>query len=276
MCFILNIDRLQVVYAKPVENCLHFVRPVLIALSLIDCISPFKVCDAHIMQPQVDPFIAPRCTESIEILYQDESILLINKPSGLLSLSGKHPLNKDSVHFRLIQDFHDARLLHRLDFGTSGIMLVALNKQINGILTRQFQANTIAKTYTAVLQGHVTPEHGTISAPIAKGEFPLQVICGETGKPAFTDYEVIRHVQVPNETGHPVDCSRVLFKPRTGRTHQLRIHSRELGHPILGCDLYASDAAYSLASRLMLHATSLAFEHPLTGKRITAQCQSPF
>ncbi|MEP4547458.1 MAG: pseudouridine synthase [Saccharospirillum sp.] len=251
-------------------------RSVLITLALIDSISPFKVCDAHIMQPQVDPFIAPRCKESIEILYQDESILLINKPSGLLSLSGKHPLNKDSVHFRLVQDFPDARLLHRLDFGTSGIMLVALNKHINGILTRQFQAKTIAKTYTALLLGHVTPEHGTISAPIARGEFPLQKICEDTGKSATTDYELIGHVQITSETGHQVTCSRVLFKPRTGRTHQLRIHSRELGHPILGCDLYASDAAYSLATRLMLHATSLTFEHPLTGQLMTSRCQSPF
>lgn len=245
-------------------------------LRLLDCISPIKVVDAHIMQPQADPFIAPTCLESIKILHQDESILLINKPSGLLSLSGKHPLNKDSVHFRLVQDFPDARLLHRLDFGTSGIMLVALNKQINGILTRQFQAKTITKTYTALLQGHVTPEHGTISAPIARGEFPLQKICRDTGKSASTDYKVIRHLHVADETGFQVACSRVLFKPRTGRTHQLRIHSRELGHPILGCDLYASDTAYSLASRLMLHATALTFEHPLTSQRMTANCRSPF
>ena len=228
------------------------------------------------MQPQADPFIAPACTESIEILYQDESILLINKPSGLLSLSGKHPLNKDSVHFRLVQDFPDARLLHRLDLGTSGIMLVALNKGVNALLTKQFQAKRIAKTYTAILQGRITPALGSISAPIAKGEFPLQQICYETGKPAQTAYEVLGHEFVAADAGDRTPCSRVLFTPVTGRTHQLRIHSRELGHPILGCDLYANDAAYFLARRLMLHATTLAFDHPLTDKRFNAHCACPF
>lgn len=225
------------------------------------------------MQPQPDPFIAPTCTESIKILYQDESILLINKPSGLLSLSGKHPANKDSVHFRLVQDFADARLLHRLDLGTSGIMLVALNKSANGLLTKQFQAKSINKTYTAILQGHIAQAVGRISAPIAKGEFPLQKICAATGKAAHSDYTLLSHDLIaPNQT--PI--SRVLFTPLTGRTHQLRIHSRELGHPILGCDLYANDAAFLLTNRLMLHATTLAFDHPLTGARISAECPCPF
>jgi tRNA pseudouridine32 synthase/23S rRNA pseudouridine746 synthase len=228
------------------------------------------------MQLQADPFIAPACTESIEILYQDDSILLINKPSGLLSLSGKHPLNKDSVHFRLVQDFPDGRLLHRLDLGTSGIMLIALNKNINGLLTKQFQAKTINKTYTAILQGYVTPAIGSITAPIAKGNFPLQTICIETGKAAHTEYELLGHEFVVGDSGDRTPCSRVLFTPLTGRTHQLRIHSRELGYPILGCDLYANDAAYFLARRLMLHATSLAFNHPLTDERIDAHCACPF
>jgi tRNA pseudouridine32 synthase/23S rRNA pseudouridine746 synthase len=228
------------------------------------------------MQPQADPFIAPACTESIDILHQDESILLINKPSGLLSLSGKHPLNKDSVHFRLVQDFPDARLLHRLDLGTSGIMLVALNKRINGLLTRQFQEKTVTKTYTAILQGHLSPAHGQICAPIARGAFPLQKICGETGKAAHTEYEVLAHEYLAGDIGSSAPCTRVLFRPLTGRTHQLRIHSRELGHSILGCDLYADDTAYFQASRLMLHATSLAFNHPLTDERITAHCACTF
>ena len=97
-------------------------------------------------QDAFDDFIAPACHEDIEILYQDGSILLINKPSGLLSLSGKNPLNKDSVHFRLVQDFPTATLLHRLDFGTSGIMLVALNKAVNGVLTKAFQEGRVSKT----------------------------------------------------------------------------------------------------------------------------------
>ena len=97
------------------------------------------------MQPQADPFIVPLCTEQIDILYRDDHILLINKPSGLLSLSGKHPLNKDSVHWRLVQDFPTATLVHRLDFGTSGLMIVALNKTVNADITRQFQRRNVAK-----------------------------------------------------------------------------------------------------------------------------------
>ena len=135
-----------------------------------------------------DDFIAPPCHEEIEILYQDEAILLINKPSGLLSLSGKNPANKDSVHFRLVQDYPTATLLHRLDFGTSGIMLVALNKTINGILTKQFQARTISKSYTALLYGNIVQDSGMIEAPIAKDveHFPLQKICAISGKPAVS------------------------------------------------------------------------------------------
>ncbi|MGV8835970.1 pseudouridine synthase, partial [Cellvibrio sp.] len=115
-----------------------------------------------------DDFIAPLCTDEIHILFQDDAILLIEKPSGLLSLSGKNPLNKDSVHFRLVQKFPTARLVHRLDFGTSGIMVVALNKQVNAQIGKQFQAGTITKTYTALLHGHVEQDSGVIELPIAK------------------------------------------------------------------------------------------------------------
>ena len=221
------------------------------------------------MQPQADPFIVPFCAEQIEILYRDEFLLLINKPSGLLSLSGKHPLNKDSVHYRLVQDYPTATLLHRLDFGTSGIMLVALNKMVNSLLTKQFQARTIDKTYNAVLHGSVAQDEGLIELPIARGEFPQQIICVATGKSALTEYRVLERLHNPDRT-------RVMFTPITGRTHQLRIHSRELGHSILGCDLYASDEAFFMAERLMLHATTLDFDHPVSGERINAICPCPF
>ena len=223
------------------------------------------------MQAQADPFIVPFCHEQIEIIYQDKHILLINKPTRLLSLSGKHPLNKDSVHYRLVQDFPTATLAHRLDFGTSGIMLVALNKEVNGLLTKQFQARTTHKTYTAMLFGNVPVNEGCIDFPIAKDQinFPLQKICHETGKSALTYFDVLKRQLKP-------DITRVLFKPVTGRTHQLRIHSQALGYPILGCDLYASDAAYAMSDRLMLHATSLSFQHPMTGETIHGHCECPF
>ncbi len=228
------------------------------------------------MQPQADPFIVPICHEQIEVLYQDESLLLINKPSGLLSLSGKHSLNIDSVHYRLVKEFPTATLLHRLDFGTSGVMLVALNKAVNSALTKQFQAQSIRKTYTAILHGHLPKASGIIDAPIAKGDFPLQIISKEKGKQALTHYEVLAFDEVETEEGELELTTRVLFSPRSGRTHQLRIHSQFIGHPILGCDLYASDDAFFMAQRLMLHATSLTFTHPVSGERINFVVPCPF
>jgi len=223
------------------------------------------------MQPQTEPFIVPLCTEQIEIVYQDEHLLLINKPSALLSLSGKHPLNKDSVHWRLVQDFPTATLAHRLDFGTSGLMIVALNKEVNGHLTRQFQERRVAKRYMALLHGHLAEDSGEIDLPIAKNRehFPLQKICYTTGKPAQSHYQVLERLENPFAT-------RVIFTPITGRTHQLRIHSGEIGHGILGCDLYASDEAFSLAPRLMLHAERIEFEHPVSGERVKGCCPCPF
>ena len=223
------------------------------------------------MQSKIDHFIAPQCHAEISILFRDEHLLLINKPSGLLSLSGKNPLNKDSVHFRLVQDFPTATLVHRLDFGTSGIMVVALNKMVNAFISKQFQEGTVLKTYTAMLHGHLKEDNGLIEFPIAKDvdNFPLQKICYETGKKSVTQYHVIEQLENPPRT-------RVLFSPLTGRTHQLRIHSREINHPILGCDLYTTSEACVLAERLMLHATRIEFVHPATGEKITGVCPCPF
>lgn len=221
------------------------------------------------MQTKIDTFIAPPCHDEINILFQDEHLLLINKPSGLLSLSGKNPLNKDSVHFRLTQDFPTATLVHRLDFGTSGIMIVALNKSVNAAISKQFQDGMIRKIYTAILHGDLHCDSGTIECPIAKDppHFPLQKICYSTGKPALTNYDVIER------NGN---STRVLFSPVTGRTHQLRIHSRELGHPILGCDLYGSDETFLMAPRLMLHATRIEFSHPVTKALLVGLSSCPF
>lgn len=223
------------------------------------------------MPTKADTFVAPPCYEEISILFQDEHLLLINKPSGLLSLSGKNPLNKDSVHFRLVQDFPTATLLHRLDFGTSGIMIVALNKLVNAQIGKQFQDGLVNKSYTAILYGHVMEDTGLIEYPIAKDtdNFPLQKICSATGKKAVTQYQVIERFDNPART-------LVLFVPITGRTHQLRIHSREFGHPILGCDLYKNEKSFAMASRLQLHATTIEFIHPVTQEKICGVCPSPF
>lgn len=218
-----------------------------------------------------DTFVAPKCTDEIELLFEDADLLLIAKPTGLLSLSGKNPLNHDSVHARLVRDFPGATLVHRLDFGTSGIMVVALNRVVNGHLTRQLQQRSMVKTYKAILSGHLEHDKGLIEFPIAKDDaiFPRLKICTEFGKPARTDYSVDQRLDSPAR-------SAVSFRPTTGRTHQLRIHSQAIGHPILGCDLYGDDESYGQADRLMLHAESLDFEHPVSGDRVSAVSACPF
>lgn len=222
-----------------------------------------------------DDFIAPPCHQKIDILFQDDDLLIINKPSGLLSLSGKNPLNKDSVHYRLVQQFPSVTVVHRLDFGTSGLMVLALNKRTNAGLTKQFQRRTIHKNYTAVVygdvQGNLSKDRGEINASIARAEFPYQKICGLTGKRAVSPYQVLERAQ---------NSSRILFMPITGRTHQLRVHSLSIGHPILGCDLYGlmveDMSTTEMADRLMLHATNLSFDHPINGERFEFESASPF
>lgn len=225
-----------------------------------------------------DDFVAPPCSDFVEILYQDDDILLINKPSGLLSLSGKNPLNRDSVHYRLVHGqegvspaFPEAKLPHRIDFGTSGVMVVGLNAASAKHLNKQFQARTVQKRYIAMLEGWVTDDQGQISAAIAKHKdyFPLVKVCPATGKAAISEYSVLQRLLHPRR-------SLVQFTPLTGRTHQLRIHSQTFGHPILGCDLYKSDHSEQMAERLLLHASDLYFEHPTSGEPVHGHCPCPF
>jgi tRNA pseudouridine32 synthase/23S rRNA pseudouridine746 synthase len=219
----------------------------------------------------VDDFIAPTCFEQIEVLFEDEHLLGISKPSGLLSLSGKNPLNKDSVHYRLSRQYPSITLAHRLDFGTSGVMLLAKNKITNANLTKQFQARTVIKRYESVLAGNVLDNEGVIDFPIAKDKmlFPRLKICQLEGKPAQTHYQVVNRMDTPIRT-------RVLFTPLTGRTHQLRIHSQAIGHPILGCDLYGINTTQKMAPRLLLHALDISFEHPYSQERMTLTSSCPF
>lgn len=219
----------------------------------------------------IDTFVAPACHQPIETLYQDEHILLINKPSGLLSLSGKNPLNLDSVHYRLAQIYPHITLIHRLDFGTSGIMLLALDKTTNALLSQQFQARTVIKRYQSIVAGHIEKDSGIIEAPISKDKalFPRLKVCFEQGQKALSHFQVLERLSNPDRT-------RVLFTPETGRTHQLRIHSQYLGHPMLGCDLYGSLDTQAMAPRLLLHASELEFAHPVAGRRMTISCPCPF
>lgn len=225
-----------------------------------------------------DDFIAPACEEPVRILYQDDAILLIEKPSGLLSLSGKNPRNLDSVHYRLVHgqlgvspSFREAKLPHRLDFGTSGVMVVALNQQATQHLNRQFQAGEVQKRYVAVLDGWVSDDEGIINAPIAKdkSQFPRVKVCNSTGKAAISQFCVIERLTNPQRTV-------VEFTPLTGRTHQLRIHSLFIGHPILGCDLYHNSTSQQMVERLLLHASEMYFQHPVTGDPFHGRCARSF
>ena len=228
------------------------------------------------MSAIIDSFIAPPCHDDIQILWQDEHLLLIDKPSGLLSLSGKNPQNLDSVHYRLVQTFPGCTLVHRLDFGTSGLMVVARNKAINAALCQQFSQRSVEKVYSALLCGHVENDEGVIDAPIAKDPalFPLMSICAITGKPARSRYQVVERFY----QGVGLPLTRVELTPETGRTHQLRIHCQQLGHPILGCDLYGGLDVPGAedAPRLMLHASELNFIHPVSGEPVNARHAAPF
>lgn len=236
--------------------------------SFLPAVSPMSVI--------IDNFIAPPCHEEIDTLWQDEHLVLINKPSGLLSLSGKNPQNLDSVHHRLVQIFPGCTLVHRLDFGTSGVMVIARNKAINAALCQQFSQRSVTKIYTALLCGHLPEDEGVIDAPIAKDPalFPLMSICALHGKPARSRYRVTERFYHQGS----VPVTRVELTPETGRTHQLRIHCRELGHPILGCDLYGGLLMPGTENtpRLMLHACELRFAHPVSGKPVHIRHPSPF
>ncbi|MFV9668252.1 RluA family pseudouridine synthase [Pantoea sp. ARC607] len=227
-----------------------------------------------------DTFIAPPCVEAITLIFQDEHLLVINKPSGLLSLSGKNPLNLDSVHHRLVARFPGCTLVHRLDFGTSGLMVVARNKGINAALCQQFSQRRVSKSYQALLCGHLADDDGVIDAAIAKdpAQFPRMVICAIAGKPARSRYRVIERGMFPGNGNGALPVTRVTLTPETGRTHQLRIHCQQRGHPILGCDLYGGRLlpGSEQAARLMLHASELTLTHPVSGERLTLSAPSPF
>ncbi|WP_145520134.1 RluA family pseudouridine synthase [Yersinia mollaretii] len=232
------------------------------------------------MSKIIDTFIAPPCHDKIETLYQDDHLVLINKPAGLLSLSGKNPQNLDSVHHRLVQIFPGCTLVHRLDFGTSGLMVIARNKAINAALCQQFSQRTVTKVYSALLCGHLDDNEGVIDAAIAKDPalFPLMSICAIHGKPARSGYRVVERFYHKLEDGTLLPLTRVQLTPETGRTHQLRIHCQQLGHPILGCDLYGGRllTGTERTPRLMLHASELHFVHPIGGEWVKALNPSPF
>lgn len=197
-------------------------------------------------QPSKDP---------IEITYQDQHILVANKPAGLLSVPGRLEQHYDSLWSRLVVDFADIQVVHRLDMATSGLMLLALTKDAERHLKKQFQYRLTHKIYYARVWGHVADDEGIIDLPLICDwpNRPRQKVCYEHGKPSQTRYQVIQREE---------KTTLVRLLPITGRSHQLRVHMMELGHAIVGDEFYAGSDAREFSSRLELHSAELSFYHP--------------
>ncbi|MGB0187640.1 MAG: pseudouridine synthase [Aequoribacter sp.] len=214
-------------------------------------------------------YLVPHSQEPIGILYQDEHLLFVAKPHFLLSVPGKHLLNKDCLISRLQQTYPNARIVHRLDLDTSGTMVIALGKERHAELSRQFRLRQVAKSYIAVVAGEIKENAGTIDLPIRADweNRPRQKVCFERGKPSVTHFTVIARGN---------NSTRLRLHPVTGRSHQLRLHLLSIGHPILGCDLYADPESLSRSDRLLLHAERLALKHPVTGQWLSIESEPAF
>ncbi|WP_322895036.1 MULTISPECIES: pseudouridine synthase [unclassified Yoonia] len=202
----------------------------------------------------------------LDILHADHQVLLVDKPSGLLSVPGKGPDLTDCLIARVQAVFPDALLVHRLDRDTSGVMIFAMTPHAQRHLGLQFENRQTKKTYVARVWGEMAEKTGTVDLPLIVDwpNRPLQMVDHENGRAAVTDWRVVR--KGSGET-------RVRLMPKTGRSHQLRVHMLALGHPILGDPFYATDQARDYP-RLMLHSETLQFRHPDGGQgvRITAKC----
>lgn len=212
----------------------------------------------------------PPTTPWLTLLYQDNYIAVVNKPSGLLSVPGKAPEHQDSIITRLQQKYGFAESVHRLDMATSGVMVVALSKQAEKELKRQFRERIPKKYYIAKIWGCPTANEGYVDLPLICDwpNRPKQKVCYETGKAALTYYQVLQQ-----ETQN---ITRVKLTPVTGRSHQLRVHMQAIGHPIIGDKFYAHDQAKALADRLQLHAQSLTILHPISGQEMVFSCEADF
>lgn len=204
----------------------------------------------------------------LDILHVDHEILVVNKPSGLLSVPGKGPGLSDCLLTRLQAAFPEALLIHRLDRDTSGVMVFALTPYAQRHLGLQFEKRQVKKVYVARVAGHISEKTGTVDLPLIVDwpNRPKQKVDHEHGRSALTEWRVVRVSD---------DETRVRLFPKTGRSHQLRVHMKEIGHPILGDPFYAEGTARE-HPRLMLHAESLRFRHPDGGVGMTFSSKAPF
>lgn len=208
---------------------------------------------------------------TIEFLYEDEHLIAINKPAGLLSVPGRGPDNQDCAISRVQSLRPNSRIIHRLDMATSGILLVAQNLESLRVFSKLFEQRKIDKRYVAVVDGLLSKPAGEIELPLICDwpNRPKQKVCHESGKHAKTLY---REIHVDREQL----CTRVELTPVTGRSHQLRVHMLSLGHPILGDEFYGTEHSKTAAERLLLQATELTFTHPFSAKQTKISCEPAF
>ncbi|MET1412749.1 pseudouridine synthase [Roseibium sp. HPY-6] len=217
--------------------------------------------DSFVYSPPQEPFLP--------VLHADSDLLVVGKPSGLLSVPGKAPEHSDCLEARAQSIYPQARIVHRLDMDTSGVMVLAMNAGAHRHLGLQFERRKTRKTYIADVWGLVKEDSGEVDLPLICDwpNRPRQMVCHENGKEALTNWQVISRFD---------KTTRVRLFPHTGRSHQLRVHMLALGHPILGDRFYAEGEALAASGRLALHAESLELHHPTGGERVTFHSRCPF
>jgi tRNA pseudouridine32 synthase/23S rRNA pseudouridine746 synthase len=205
------------------------------------------------------------------LIYADASLLVANKPAELLSVPGRGEDKQDCLIRRVQSRYPDALIVHRLDFNTSGLLVLARGKDMHRRLSILFQERQVDKRYVAVVDGQFAEAAGQVDLPLLVDwpNRPLHRVDFDGGKPSQTLYQVLAY-------DADKDCSRVALTPLTGRTHQLRVHMQAIGHTILGDPLYANPAIRAKASRLLLHAEYLAFAHPASGAALSFNCPADF
>ena len=210
----------------------------------------------------------------VQAVYEDADLLVLQKPAGLLCVPGRGPDKQDCLSARAQQQWPGALIVHRLDQATSGLVLMARHIDAQRSLSHAFAERQVHKRYQAVVWGLLAAQEGAwneINLPIAADweRRPLRVIDPANGKPSLTRWRLLGH--------HPANgTSRIELEPVTGRTHQLRVHMAAVGHPILGDALYAPAEVQTMAPRLLLHASHLAFAHPSTGEPLALEWAADF
>lgn len=212
--------------------------------------------------------------EASPVLFENEAIVVCDKPAGLLSVPGRLPAHKDSLYARLLsQDRPELKVVHRLDLATSGLIVFAKGLAANRALSRQFQQRQVQKLYSAIVAGVPADSAGCVDLPLICDwpNRPRQMVDHSLGKPSQTQW-----TRGQTRTVGGVQACSMALTPLTGRSHQLRVHMAALGHPILGDGLYAPASAQAASYRLLLHAQWLEFEDPLTGERRAFTAPCPF